>query len=201
MYSVLVKKHIDGQGYEQYGNLYDIKNAEEKAIDLVVSLIGYFKGYEVMDDYFLKKHPTSTINTPRFYCIPGLDVFRVYKHSKINGWIFSEHVYEKEYTIKIVKSCDYVYPGNINNEIKYRTFNKRTYWNARIENNTIKNMEDIIKNISPTNNESTPIHGSPIKKLLMSVRNSITNDTCELSEASEVENNNKEPHLGKPLCV
>lgn len=108
MYEVLVKHHNRTQ-YIKHGKLTDHKNAYENAVDIVISLINYFNGYDEEHNYFVSNHPQSTINTPKYYCIPDIDVFRVYKHTKEKGWIFSDHLYEKKFTIKIIKSKDRIF--------------------------------------------------------------------------------------------
>ncbi len=95
------------------------------------------------------EHPISTFKTPRYYCIPKLDVFKIYRHYKDIGYFTSTHVYQKKYTIKVVKISDYIYPSDIDSEIKYRGVLDR------ICDNTTNSIEALLKGI----------RGEPISKL------------------------------------
>lgn len=123
MYEVLIK----GEEYFKIGEETDYKNAVEKAINQVALIIDYFNG--VGNCYFMKDHPSSTINTPKFYCIPGDNVYRIYEHIKLKGWVFSEHLYEKKYTVKIIKSRDREF---INSEEKVIKNKLNDYLNRKL---------------------------------------------------------------------
>ena len=96
MYSII----LNGQRLDYEA---DLKNTDLIVDDLIINLIGFHRGYED-ERYYLAEHPSSTRgNNPIYYSIPSIDKFCVFRHYKTCGYIFSEHIYEKLYTIKICK--------------------------------------------------------------------------------------------------
>lgn len=137
MYSILIKNHEHNSEYELYDENYSLKNAEEKAIDLAIDLIGYYRGHE-KHDYFQKEHPQSTIETPKYYCINNLYVYKIYNHYKQRNWILNEHIYKKIYTIKIVKTGSYYDdPSDISYRMQQSRISKEVYENSKILLNEI----------------------------------------------------------------
>ena len=101
MYSVLIKADA---GYETWSNENSLASAECEAMNLVIGLVGYLEGYGHKSDVFLKSHPTSTFNTPEYYCIKENDTYKIYQHYKNCYWLSSEHVYSKKYSVKIIRT-------------------------------------------------------------------------------------------------
>lgn len=109
MYGVLFKTN----GFETTIFTGSLANCVESAIDRVIDIVGYFEGYFEPEEFFMGSHPPSTVDMPRHYCIPDLNTFRIYRHVKLVGIFFSEHVYDKIATVKVIKVDDVSLPHEI----------------------------------------------------------------------------------------
>lgn len=153
MYEVLIKNHEPSScGYQKIGKQQDYKNALESATDIVFDLIGYFNGHTEEKDYFMDEHPTTTINTPKFYCVAETDVFRIYEHYKENGWIFSEHVYPKRFTVKIIKSGERKFEV----DSEYQDLKRIDLKQKQKMNSLIAKMAKIFRTLSEKQLDITP---------------------------------------------
>lgn len=101
MYSIFIK--ASGSPYEKRGS-YSLANVCEVVYDGIIDIIAFHRGYDHMD-FFLKEHPQSTVDTPSYYCIVKNNKYVIYKHKKISHMFSTEHVYEKKYTIKIIREA------------------------------------------------------------------------------------------------
>lgn len=115
-YKNMYIKEIDDTQY-----LYEIgsyKNAYEFAMDKIIELLTYLQGFKPNDEIFRKCHPTSTFLTPKYYCLcsnDNLDKFRIFKHIKNQGILFSSHRYEKISTFEIIFMRDSELSNDYNN--------------------------------------------------------------------------------------
>ena len=84
-----------------------LANSIEVCLNEVMGYIGFYDGYSNPELFLLKEHPFTTRVKPLYYAIPcknTINSFRIYRHYKNDGYIFSEHVYEKVAIIKVVKT-------------------------------------------------------------------------------------------------
>lgn len=94
-------------------------NAYEGAIDKVIDILSFYTGLYNFDNFLVKDHLPSTRLNPKFYCIPYLDIFRIYEHNKIEGLFYSSHNYNKICTIKVIKVSDLEKTKKISTEFQY----------------------------------------------------------------------------------